>query len=285
MDESNPPKAKPRCRTYDSIERRRLQNRRAQHNYRLREAAKARQDKRIIKGAPIQHAKTFLLQLVHKPRSKPQLQVAAPRLSCGAHFASAQHLVLSADHQFLTLVHNNIIRGLIANASLLNYPWSTICQDDSLSGYCTPAPNLDLSMRSSSLPSSLQPTSIQHKEMHHPWLDLVPSPRFRDNIIRRLAAPSQGWDFETELCEDLTGAGKLQLSCSRPGFMLWGENSWDTRNWEVTEEFARKWPDIIDGCSDLIASTNNWRKKRGESRLCVSPSIANSSIDLLIPSY
>ncbi|PTB65044.1 hypothetical protein BBK36DRAFT_1121776, partial [Trichoderma citrinoviride] len=119
------------------------------------------------------------------------------------------------------------------------------------------------------LPMNLQPTDLQQREIHHPWLDLIPFPRFRDNVLQKLACASEDWDFETELCEDLTGAGRLQLSCSRPGFMIWGENSWDTRNWEVTEEFAHKWHDVLDGCWDLIASSNTWRKKRGEAQLFV----------------
>lgn len=237
----------------------------------LREAAKAKQNKHATETVPIRQDKLPLLESAHKPSFKTQERATVPPLPCGAHFASTRHLILSTDHQLLTLVHNNIVRGLIANASLLSYPWSTICQDESLSGFCPHTSNQELSTtHSSSLPSSLQPTTLQYKETHHPWLDLIPSPRFRDNILRKLATASQEWDFETELCEDLTGTGRLQLSCSRPGFMVWGENSWDACNWEVTEEFAQKWPDLIRECHDLIVSTNEWRKKRGEAALLLT---------------
>ncbi|KAM0249150.1 hypothetical protein ACHAQJ_009189 [Trichoderma viride] len=271
MDKSNPPKIKPQSCTRGSTERRRLQNRQAQHNYRLREAAKAKQDKRINKVVPIRHDTLLLVESVHRSSPKVKVPETALPLPCGAHFASAQHLILSADHQLLTLVHNNIIRGLVTNANLLFYPWSTICQDNSLSSFCPHRPELNLPALHSSLPSCLQATALQRKEKHHPWLDLIPFPRFRENVLRRLAAPSQEeWDFETELCEDVTGAGRLQMSCSRPGFLLWGENSWDAHNWEVTDEFAQKWHDLLDGCWDLMASTNDWRKKRGETILMLT---------------
>ncbi|KAL7905309.1 hypothetical protein GGI35DRAFT_144020 [Trichoderma velutinum] len=273
---NTPEAATPQSHTLDSVERRRLQNRRAQYNYRLREAAKAKQDKRITKAAPVRRGKFLLLRPTQEsfPVAK---ELPTPPLLCGAYFVSARNLLLSADHRLLTLVHNNIIRGLTANASLLNYPWSTVCQDDALSSFSPPNPNLDLSITQSHVPVSLHPTSLQYEETHHPWLDLIPSPRFRDNLLRRLATASPEWDFETELCEDVTGVGHLQLGCSRPGFMIWGENSWDVHNWEVTEEFAQKWHDLIDGCRDLIVSTNEWRKKRGEAPLRIKRSITTSS--------
>ncbi|KAL7947038.1 hypothetical protein V8C42DRAFT_319486 [Trichoderma barbatum] len=284
MKRPNLSEAKPQTRTVDSVEKRRLQNRQAQHNYRLREAAKAKKDKRIIKVTPARHDKFLILKSAQASCPVTKIPVPASHLPCGAHFSSARNFLLSSDHRLLTLVHNNIIRGLIANANLVNYPWSTVCQDDSLSCFSPHTPNLDLSTSQSTLPASLHPTPLQHEEIHHPWLDLIPSARFRDNILRRLATASQEWDFETELCEDVTGAGHLQLSCSRPGFMIWGENSWDTCNWEVTEEFAQKWHDLIDGCCDLIASTNDWRKKRGELPFYIETSITTSSISLISPS-
>lgn len=206
--------------------------------------------------------------LCHEPGSASE-----PRLPCGAYFSSASNSILSADYRLLTLVHNNIIRGLVANATLLSYPWNTVCQDDSLSSFST-----DKAPSQSSLPFNLQPTELQQKESHHPWLDLIPFPRFRDNVLHKLAC-SKEWD-ETELCEDLTGVGKFQLSCSRPGLMIWGENSWDAHNWEVTDEFAHKWHDVLDGCWDLIASSNVWRKRRGEALLHFKASTTIPSFSL-----
>ncbi|KAL7815566.1 hypothetical protein V8C26DRAFT_420992 [Trichoderma gracile] len=267
MEGPSVPDTKPRQRTARSVERRRLQNRRAQHNYRLREAAKAKRDKQIIRAAPI-HRDRFVL-------SQPPRSISEPRLPCGASFSFASDSILSADHRLITLVHNNIIRGLVANASLLSYPWSTVCQDDSLSSFSS-----DKAPTRLSLLSNLLPTELQQRECHHPWLDLIPFPRFRDNVLHKLAC-STDWD-ETELCEDLTGVGKLQLSCSRPGLMIWGENSWDAHNWEATDEFAHKWHDVLDGCWDLIASSNTWRKKRGEAllRFKASRTIPSSSLSV-----
>ncbi|PKK43139.1 hypothetical protein CI102_13571 [Trichoderma harzianum] len=188
MKKPNSPEAKPQPHALDPAEKRRLQNRRAQHNYRRREAAKAKQDKRITKAVSARRGK-FLLLKPTKESFPVTKERQTPPLPCGAYFVSARNLLLSADHRLLTLVHNNIIRGLAANASLLNYPWSTVCQDDALSNFSPPPPNLDLSITQPSLPVNLHPTPLQYEETHHPWLDLIPSPQFRDNLLRRGICP------------------------------------------------------------------------------------------------
>ncbi|KAL4789010.1 hypothetical protein BDV19DRAFT_383450 [Aspergillus venezuelensis] len=81
-------------------------------------------------------------------------------------------------------------------------------------------------------PPTLRPTPIQRHIPHHPWLDFLPFPRMRDNLIKA----SEHWDDE-ELCLD---------------------------SWEATEAFLKKWPWVVRGCPELMYSTNAWRARRGE---------------------
>jgi hypothetical protein len=50
--------------------------------------------------------------------------------------------------------------------------------------------------------------------------------------------------------------------------VLWGE-PWCTTGWEISEGFARKWAFLLDGCNNLIESTNKWREARGDERLVI----------------
>ena len=188
--------------------------------------------------------------------------------SCGALFNDfISQTQISADHQLLVIVHNNIMRGLISNTQLLGKPFAYICQDESVSEFYQPSSQLSIRWMES-LPNDLRPVASQQHISHHPWVDLIPSAQFRDNVLRLM---TQTWqnnpDKEQELCEDITGVGNLQLCRGRPGMMIWGENSWDVRNWEVTDEFLKQWPSVLAGCEDLFAATDFWRRSRGESGL------------------
>ena len=143
-------------------------------------------------------------------------------------------------------------RALISNAQLLAFDLEEIGPDDALSRFYGMA-NGDWQC-----PPSLRPTMVQHQIPHHPWLDLFASPRLRDNMI--IAGSSLN---EKELCACLVGftSGRAGL-----GIAIWGE-AWDPLCWEVTEGFVQNWKWILDGCDDLLRSTNKWRAKRGEKPL------------------
>ncbi|KAL2201790.1 hypothetical protein CC79DRAFT_1281716 [Sarocladium strictum] len=177
---------------------------------------------------------------------------------------NAARLILSRD-QLLIVAHNNIIRGLVTIANLMELPWSSICQDDVTSPFCSQIDAVQGAFVSSC--SALQPSRAQRRIQHHPWLDLIPFIAFRDNV---LAAIEKLWakqpNRETELCEDLTGAGELALRTGRPGMMVW-DDPWDACSWEVSEEFAQKWPQMLVGCHDLVTASNCWRRSRGEPTL------------------
>jgi len=57
-----------------------------------------------------------------------------------------------------------------------------------------------------------------------------------------------------------------ELNVGRRGMIVWGE-PWDKNGWELTPSFVRKWPQLLEGCEDLIGSANKWRAKRDEGPL------------------
>ncbi|KAH8820657.1 hypothetical protein F5884DRAFT_661859 [Xylogone sp. PMI_703] len=157
----------------------------------------------------------------------------------------------TADH-LLVVVKFNIFRALLLNMETLDIPVDAIESDDAVSPFVTTSQKM-LAMR---LPSALQPTKSQMEVEHHPWIDMIPIPRMRDNIIRA------GHSFdEMELCGDFVGF--FSGSRIEKSVIIWGE-SWDPDGWEITEDFVRRWSWTVRGCHELFASTNRWRARRGE---------------------
>ncbi|KAI0537912.1 hypothetical protein GGR58DRAFT_469888 [Xylaria digitata] len=157
------------------------------------------------------------------------------------------------------LVQFNFARALMANARVLGLT-SSYLHDDAISYFHVagpPPPNIHVEV--DVLPAGLQPTDLQRCEPHHPWLDLIPIPQMRDNLIRR---GERCFDDE-QLCRAMRGHGDR----TDAGFIVWGD-SWDPSSWEVTEGFARSsWGWTIEGCWGLFRSTNKWRAQRGEPPL------------------
>ncbi|KAJ5578451.1 uncharacterized protein N7459_007415 [Penicillium hispanicum] len=155
----------------------------------------------------------------------------------------------------LDLIQFNFTRALMENTRVLGLR-SDQLHDDAISPFNTAGPWPDDSLLT--LPVDLQPTVIQRSIPHHPWLDLLPVPQMRDNLI--LAG-----DFEeTQLCLDMKGSGSTRSQ--RSGIIVWSD-PWDPAGWEVTAPFARSWGWVIRDCHDLAHSTNRWRAKRNERPL------------------
>jgi hypothetical protein len=57
-------------------------------------------------------------------------------------------------------------------------------------------------------------------------------------------------------------------SVDQGGLIVWGEPG-RVESWEVTPSFIRKWAWAMQGCQELIDSTNRWRKTRGEKPIKV----------------
>ena len=159
--------------------------------------------------------------------------------------------------QLLILVKFNVLRAMVSNSRDLGYEAGEVMgDDDTLSPFTDPSnPN----WRVRSVPSALRPTKLQREIPHHPWIDILPSPTMRDNLLRA----GDTYD-DTELCSDLVGCSSEPDA--RTGMIVWGE-PWDIAGWEVTESFVKHWGWTIRGCEQLLQATNYWRERRGENSL------------------
>lgn len=111
---------------------------------------------------------------------------------------------------------------------------------------------------------SLQPTPSQLSCRHHPYLDLLPFPTFRERTIRLLAADPPLID-EEDLCRDLVDEAFVCWGSSLgPGLGVSGA-PWDIRSWEVKPWFVKKWWMLTGGLEgEMFEQMRWWREMRGE---------------------
>ncbi|KAK8087575.1 Aryl-alcohol dehydrogenase [Apiospora hydei] len=115
-----------------------------------------------------------------------------------------------ADHR-LKLIQLNTINGFTRNAAALGFSFDwLICELVSpfgLISQLSPPP----------APSSLAPTSMQLSTRHHPWLDLFPFPKMRDNLLVATAVLSA--EDEQRLFDDImeSGGGRSEWA----GLVVW----------------------------------------------------------------
>ncbi|KAH7012334.1 hypothetical protein B0J12DRAFT_690563 [Macrophomina phaseolina] len=196
---------------------------------------------------------------------------------------------LSTDH-LLHLIQYNVFRAFVSNKRTLNTlltgwtdnpPSPTTCpisgpyRDDT--AVFPLNPNIPLSL-----------------------INLFPFPGVRDNLIRR-----EGSFDHWELLQDLIGklisatpaqkrrgtpltitvsdpkavgtvpltAGRDEdeVTAGRKELIVWGE-PYNMQSWEATPGFLTKWSWIVEGCDDLVESSNRWRLMRGEEPLRFSRS-------------
>lgn len=163
-----------------------------------------------------------------------------------------------SDHH-LKLIQFNTINGFTKNAAALGYQFDwLVCAAISPFG-CEEQSRNPVPGTAAVVPSSLAPTSMQLTTRHHPWLDLFPFPRMRDNLL--VAASWLSPEDEQRLFDDImeSGGGKNEWV----GLLVWGE-PWDPQSWEVSVPFYERWTWLVKGCPEIIASTNRWRRRRGE---------------------
>jgi Domain of unknown function (DUF3425) len=163
---------------------------------------------------------------------------------------------LSIDHKLFVLIQHNTLRGMLTNMSILVrlngqefQGWDDFYTED-------------LPIPPEESPPSLKYTSLQKKVAHEAWIDTIPWPRMRDNVIRYQVK----FDPD-ELCSDFLGGLEEGVSdIEGRGIILWGD-PWNETGWELSENFIKKWWFLLEGCGEVIKATNKWRVLRGEGRL------------------
>jgi hypothetical protein len=190
----------------------------------------------------------------------PYIDPECPNLSSRAIGLSHWRIIfpLSPDHHLLTLCQYNVLRATLTNLSILSLL-------DSIPIECSAARSLiPLLPTPSCVPPTFAPTPLQLAVRHDFWIDALPVPEMRDNLIRL-----QGTYDADELCADLCdglydGFDEVELR----GMLVWSD-PWRCDGWEVTEGFARKWGFVLKGCDGLMEATNRYRAARGEDRMVV----------------
>lgn len=166
--------------------------------------------------------------------------------------------------QLITLSKFNVLRAFMQNLGLLGIPLQGI-EDDTPSPFNTPQPS---PYEDRKLPRELSSTAVQIYIPHHPWLDCFPFPQIRDNLIRVAHLFN-----DCDLCTDI-----MDPAGGNVGMVIWGD-PWLPSSWEVSEFFIKKWFWVIQGCPEIIQSSNAWRARRGLKRLGLS------CISLNMPSF
>ncbi|ETS73515.1 hypothetical protein PFICI_14461 [Pestalotiopsis fici W106-1] len=166
---------------------------------------------------------------------------------------------LAPDHQLIVLIQFNVLRATMTNLAILSLQHRMPTE-------CGAAFHiLPLSEAPSTIPPSLQPTMIQLSVPHDLWIDMIPFPAMRDNLIM-LSECGDGID-EDDFCEDaLGGLYEGYDEIETRGIIVWGE-PWCPSGWEVSAGFARKWARLLKGCDELLEATQRYRLARGEERL------------------
>ncbi|KAF2137079.1 uncharacterized protein K452DRAFT_362116 [Aplosporella prunicola CBS 121167] len=162
----------------------------------------------------------------------------------------------------LSLVQFNVLRALMQNNAALGFDLGWLaCDAESV--FCASATTTTTppAQPAQPAPPHLRPTPLQLTTPHHPWIDLLPSPAMRNNIL------ALGADYDdTALCAALVEFGADEPR-ERAGLVAWGADPADPAGWEVGEEFARLWGWVVWGAWDVCCATNMWRERRGERKL------------------
>ncbi|RAH54098.1 hypothetical protein BO85DRAFT_471323 [Aspergillus piperis CBS 112811] len=173
---------------------------------------------------------------------------------------------LQADMR-LGVTRLNILRALYTNIDILGYDARYMAADEALSMFAMIGPRCLATIgREALLPPALQPTEIQRTVPHHPWLDLIPISRMRDNLILMENLMDDG-----QMCRDMCGYHSQVLRAGRRCQTGIGE----TGVIEITETFFQLWGWSVKDCWDLFRSTNAWRMRRGERPLFAMPCASN----------
>ncbi|KAJ5661892.1 uncharacterized protein N7477_009508 [Penicillium maclennaniae] len=245
-------------------ERRKLQNRLNQRRYRLRRQNNQAESHAVVTTATSSGASSSSSSIVMLP---PDVQAGSEEVFECAH---APPNALQFRERFMQLAYQSYIQGspnrdhLISlsrlnvhqaineNIAAIGMTTAWMQSDESISIFNLQQPSFSIEK----IPPCLRPTSLQLRIPHHPWLDFFPFPNMRDCMI--LAGDAFDDD---DLCHDLMAFWDTKNTAAT--LLVWG-NSWEAKNWEVTEAFAHKWKWLLRDSPELLASTNFWRKSRGE---------------------
>jgi hypothetical protein len=163
------------------------------------------------------------------------------------------------------------VAACAANAAHLGLTFQDSNCDDALSPFCQDQVSEEVAKvacQSSfkDLKEHLRPLPIQLMHQHHPYIDVLPFPTFRERLIK-LAYGDTPMIDEDDLCNDLENDGLICWGSSLGGgSVATGSGApWDIRSWEAQPWFLKKWWILIGGAEgELYKQTQWWCELRGE---------------------
>lgn len=159
------------------------------------------------------------------------------------------------------LIRLNVLNAISRNATLLGFTFQGLCCPELISPFNKHGPSLPCrDPRPQLCPDWLRPIALQIAVKHHPWIDLIPFPRMRDNILSAVEASL----IDTKAL----GMDVLNVhnSSNAASLIVWGD-AWDPQGWEASIPFLKKWGWLVQDCPELLEATNAWRQKRGENSI------------------
>ncbi|TKA80311.1 hypothetical protein B0A55_02217 [Friedmanniomyces simplex] len=153
------------------------------------------------------------------------------------------------------LINRNLMQAALQNTAALGIDASAL-QTGAL--VYTPRPS------SRTLATSLVPVELQYRVAHDSIIDVIPCARLRHNILHAIA---HGQINAAAFTKCIRRSGAMEQSnegWQRSGLVVWNCPEY-VGSWELSETFIRRWAPLLQGCEDLLAATNTWRSKRGES--------------------
>ncbi|RFN52713.1 hypothetical protein FIE12Z_2981 [Fusarium flagelliforme] len=231
----------------------------------------------------------FLTSMYSGTLSASDVELYSQQLDIQKRLASASQLACPLSDHLLYLINFNAFRGLFFNKVTL----TKLVDHLAVGPGRTEKLNIMLGLKKDAIcvalghdmPPDLQPTPLQSEIVHANWIDLIPIPRMRDNLIMRQDHFNHRLfinDVIGNLLEDVMinkygeGTGprsRLKLkgkssdfASDRSSMIVWGEPH-RMESWEVTAEFLQRWGWAVEGCHELMRATNQWRAVRGEAPL------------------
>ncbi|KAL4921512.1 hypothetical protein BDW62DRAFT_174813 [Aspergillus aurantiobrunneus] len=219
------------------------------------------------------------------PRPHFQMQSHGPRP-----FTSGNFRVLSLEPSVplpdpyannIRIDHICTITALYAIGTHIGLTEDILCGDDSLSHFFRPSEPVDTVTKANTVTAvqamfkkTLKPDMRPNKEQitisHHPYIDILPFPTVRKNLITHQGEFDEDEFYHDTLtglvCWGGAGVGNKDRNLSA-GKASTG-TPWDSRSWEAQVWFLKKYWSLLGGeDGELVRQTDWWRGIRGEDAL------------------
>ncbi|KAK4234741.1 hypothetical protein C8A03DRAFT_47002 [Achaetomium macrosporum] len=215
----------------------------------------------------------------------PHIQIRGPGFKCSAR--GRESFALATFNYFPDPWMNNlrleqlcIVEAMLRNCLAIGITQDMWCSADSISPFyrqiepssssCGAAGD-DAIVRAvqgifRTLKPDLRPCREQISAPHHPYIDILPFPTVRANLIKQGSAIDED-EFFYDLLNGLICWGGAGAGRHDDRIGAGSGTPWESRSWEAKECFIQKWWSIVGGeDGELTRQSRWWRSLRGEDQ-------------------